>query len=158
MYSAVILPKSINTSAQWSKSFLYNVNLSLSREKLKQVKESLNSIHHKDIDSIYEKSSTIRRTLENVLKIESCFREIEYKKSYSQQLLGDLTGALKNYHEETVKSTFGKMAEWANELSHDTGLPVTKAKAIELCNLVIGYTEQVIQKINGNSSENGIDT
>ncbi|MBI5294454.1 MAG: hypothetical protein HY869_03185 [Chloroflexi bacterium] len=153
LYSVVILPKSLNTSAQWSKFFLYNVNLSLCKRKLEQIREFLASIHHKDIDLIYEKSSTIRRTLENVLKIESCFREIEYKKSYSQQLLGDLTSALKNYHDEPVKSTFGKMAEWANELSHDTGLPVTKTKAVELCNLVADYTEQVVQLINSDASE-----
>ena len=133
--------------------YLYNVNLSLCKNKLEQIKESLATIHHKDIDLICEKSGTIRRTLENVLKIESCFRDVEYKKSYSQQLLGDLISALKSYHDEPVKSTFGEMAEWANELSHDTGLPVIKTKAEELCNLVIDYTRQVIQVVNNDYSK-----
>ncbi len=153
MYSALILPKSVGTSADWSSYFLYNFNLILCENKLEEIKNILIPINPKNHDLIREKSSTIRRTLENVLKIESCFMDIEYKKPYSHQLLGDLIGNLKSKHDRSVKSPFGKMAEWANELSHDSGLPVEKAKAQELCNLVLDYAKQVRKAIDERFSE-----
>ena len=149
MYSALILPKTTSLTAGASESFLFNFNLLLAKDKFESIEKELALIPEEKTDLICEKSSTIRRTLESVLKIECCYKGIEIDKSYSLQLLGDLIKGLKKDYGPTGNMTFGKLAEWANQLSHDTGLPIIKSRAQELCELCLKYTETLRRSIIG---------
>ena len=74
-------------------------------------------------------------------KVEYCYRKVEPKKHYSKLLLGELFGHLKSFHDENIVTLYGRIAEWSNELSHDSGIPVTKDKVEALCAISWAYLE-----------------
>lgn len=140
IHSVLIIPKRSGLSRRDSKFFLYNYNVSIALERLKNLQRTLSGIVDDDIEQLCEKANTIRRILENILKVECCYREVEFNKPYSKLRLGDLLKSLKGYHDE-INITFSKVAEWTNELSHDSGVPVQKQKVESLCLFCILYTE-----------------
>src|SRR5690606_22173716 len=93
-----------------------------------KVEGSLKSIDDDDTDAICEKANTLRRSMENLLKIELCYRDITPSKNYSQMLIGDLWKLLKDFHSEEIKQIISKFIQLSNELSHDSGISVDKTK------------------------------
>jgi hypothetical protein len=156
IYSTLIIPKRSKLKSLDSKIFLYECNIHLVMEKLQNLQEALSVVGDDETDVICEKANTIRRTLENVLKIEGCYREVELKKAYSQLQIGDLWGVLKDYHPESIRFIFGKLIEWSNELSHDSGIPVKKEKAEALSALAMAYVELLRLEIDNKYSSSKI--
>lgn len=143
LYSLLILPKRSGLNSNDSKVILFEANLFEGLLRLEKIRKELEKLNENDIDLICEKSNTVRRVLENVLKIECCYRfmEINLKKNYSQLRLGDLTKLVKKYQDDPTKLILKKITTWANELSHDSGFPIEIEKAKVLCLLSIAYTE-----------------
>lgn len=141
IYSLLILPKNAVGASNNSKQILYDCNLYECMDRLKKTLHAISELKESDFDKICEKSNTVRRVLENVFKIECCYREVPVKKSYSQLRLGDLIALIKRYKDDTEKLLLNKVAQWSNELSHDSGIPIEKNKAELLCLLSLIYTE-----------------
>lgn len=142
-HSILILPKDRRIDSHTSKKILYDYNFKEALHRIKKVKKELIDVEKNDFDVICEKSNTVRRILENILKIESCHRDVKLKKPYSQVLLGDLNSVLKGYHQTNNSSIYDTilttMIIWTNELSHDSGLPIDKDKAVLLCSMLERY-------------------
>ena len=158
IYSILILPKNTGLSSVDSGHLLFEINILLALDKLSQIRKTLTKIDDEDIDQICEKATTVRRTLENVLKVECCYREVPLKKEYSKLLLGDLSGALKNFYNTlpepekpfyTEQSAWilSSLAGWSNELSHDSGVPVERKKAEMVAALSWMYTQMLLLQL-----------
>lgn len=144
LYGAVIVPKGVGAPSVASRKLLFDANLRRVLGRLTAAYQVLEKTPDSESDAIAEKGNTIRRALEQALKIEICYRDMEVKKPYSQLLLGDLLALLKDYQEEDgFKIIYGKLAEWANELSHDTGRPVKQSNALLLAIFSIAYVEML---------------
>lgn len=142
IFSTVILPKNIGINASTSKELLFAYNLMYCTDRILKVINDVTT-GEEELDFLCEKSNTLRRVMENILKIECCYRyrQINVKKSYSELLLGDLIGLVKEFRSEEQRSNLTIIVRLANELSHDSGKPVTKIKTFELANLVKKYCE-----------------
>lgn len=141
IHSMLIIPKNCNLSVGDSKEILFEFNLDQCLKRTEAVKEEVEIIDEFDVDQICEKANTLRRILENSLKIELCYRDITINKGYSQLLLGDLIAKVKNFYDDKFQVIFGKMVSLSNELSHDSGKPITRAKVYLLYTLVFLYIE-----------------
>lgn len=104
LFTVLIVLKHTNIRANASKTLLYQHNLRLVDESLSRVESSLRTLNPDDSEAICEKANTVRRNTENILKLECCYREIELRKTYRQALLGDLWGALKTIHSESIQT------------------------------------------------------
>ena len=151
IFSTLIIPKDLNINASVSKKILFAFNIENSIERINRVDFDLNE-KDEEVDFICEKSNTLRRIMENILKIECCYRykQIRVKKSYSELLLGDLVGLIKKFRSEGEKVNLNSIVRLANELSHDSGKPVTKIKALQLVTLVKDYCEALDREIHAN--------
>lgn len=132
IFTVLILPKMMNTPSSMSKYLLYLINLDEIWDSINQCKDILSDISgasKSDSDLVCEKSNTVRRNMEIILKIECCFRNINTNKPYSQLRIGDTWGLLKKYHSETTTNLVSRFIKWSNEFSHDTGVEVNKSKA-----------------------------
>jgi hypothetical protein len=148
LYTMAILPKNSGLSSFDSKKILYHHNLNRCRFRLNIIVEELKKVQEGNIDIICEKANTVRRILENILKLECCYREIEASKNYSEMLLGDLIRSIKSYKSDTEKQLLNKLVVWLNELSHDAGRPVVLAKAHLSALLLIIYLEAFRYEVN----------
>jgi hypothetical protein len=149
IFSMLILPKNSSLNSFDSKSLLFDYNLNDCLKRIEKVENSLNNENIDDEDFICEKANTIRRILENVLKIELCyrFRQVNVKKGYSDLKLGDLIKHLKPHKEEYMLEYLTTMIIWSNELSHDSGIPIIRAKALLLSKYAHLYTNILINDI-----------
>lgn len=146
-YSILLVPKGPHFSSFGSKYLLYHRNLKASYSSLESCKADLDTLAATKRDAICEKANTVRRNMEAMLKLESCYRNIRLSKSYSQAKLGDLWGALKSVHSESIKQLMGQFIEWANELSHHSGIPIRKDKALFINMVASLYAELFMQEI-----------
>lgn len=153
IFSSLIIPKNIGVSASQSKNLLFAYNLWNCNDRISTAVVDLES-KSESTDLICEKSNTLRRVMESILKIECCYRyrQLSVKKSYSQLLLGDLIKIINDYRSDDEKSRLNRIVRLSNELSHDSGKPVTKKKALELVNLVKNYCENLDLEIHSNPS------
>lgn len=151
IFSTLIIPKNLDISASTSKKILFAFNLENSIERVNKVTFDL-SQQDEEIDFICEKANTLRRVMENILKIECCYRyrQIRVKKSYSELLLGDLVRLMKGFRNNSEKINLNTIVRLANELSHDSGKPVTVVKALQLATLVKEYCEALDREIDIN--------
>jgi hypothetical protein len=138
-YSLLVVPKKMRFRPEASKLLLYYKNFDLIDATLRRCEKELAEMDPEDTATVSEKANTIRRSMEILLKIECCYREIELKKAYSAARIGDLWGALKKYHSEPVLKFMATFIEWANELSHDTGAPIWKVKADFILIVALDY-------------------
>ena len=145
--SVIIVPKRTGFSTRDSKFILYQYNVVQAVLRLRKVMVETGKITERDTDFLFEKANTIRRIMENVLKVECTYRGLELNKNYSKFLLGDLIKLLENFHDADTKTSFGKIAQWANELSHDSGIPATKEKVMFLCETALDYAVNFLQSI-----------
>lgn len=143
IHSMLILPKNSGLDVSDSKEILFMFNLDECLRRLEAVKEEVERVDDYDIDQICEKANTLRRILENSLKIELCFRDITLNKGYSQLLLGDLIAKVKSFYDEKFQVIFGRMVSLSNELSHDSGKPIHRAKVYLLYAMVLLYIEHL---------------
>jgi len=151
IFSCLIIPKGLNISASTSKALLFAYNLDMSEKRIIRAEFEITN-GPDDTDNICEKSNTLRRVMENMLKIECCYRykQMKVKESYSNLLLGDLIKLVRNFRNDEEKLNLNSIVRLANELSHDSGKPVTKEKALELLALVKEYLRVLASEIASN--------
>lgn len=143
IFSSIILPKGLHISPSRTSRLLYDINLIDSNERLNKIKEDIEKDKTNNKDFICEKANTARRIFEYVLKVECCYRykQIDVRKDYSNMLLGNLVGLLKDFREEHTIQVLNKIVEWSNELSHESGKPIKKEKALSLIYFIMLYTD-----------------
>ena len=149
-FTVLIVPKKLRIPAHTSKAFLYHHNLEEIDASLDRCEKALEKSNNNDIEAICEKANTTRRSMETLLKLECCFREIETSKPYSQARMGDLWGLLKAYHSASIQSMMSRFIQWANELSHDTGTPVDRNKAQSIALIARMYAKLFSLEIQQN--------
>ena len=143
IFSLAIVPKRSGIGSHDSKEMLYSHNFRVGLERLNRVVASLDSLPAERHDEIAEKVNTVRRIMEFVLKVECCSRELDLSKNYSQVLLGDLIARVKPLKEPAMQAVLGRLAEMANEFSHDSGKPIDHSKAKVVALLALAYTSLV---------------
>lgn len=148
VFTMLIVPKHTRIPAHASKALLYQHNLALVDESLARSEQALADVQASSTETICEKANTIRRNTETLLKLECCFRGIETAKPYSQARIGDLWGLLKAYHTEDTQTLVSRFIQWANELSHDTGVPVERSKAQAIALFARMYVKMFAQEVS----------
>lgn len=143
IFSMIIIPKNFGASASLSKKALFSYNLAESRIRLNRVKEELEKEDLTNEDLICEKANSVRRIFEYVLKVELCYRyrQVCVKKDYSDLMLGDLMNLVKPYRDDTTNELLKQITMWLNELSHESGRPIKREKALALSFMTILYTD-----------------
>lgn len=153
IFSMIIIPKNSWMNAFDSKQGLLSYNISDSLFRLNKVKVELENEKLEDEDIICEKSNTVRRILEYVLKVELCYRyrQVTVKKDYSDLMLGDLIKLIKPFREKEIGEFLTKMTVSSNELSHESGKPITREKALLLVYMASLYTSLLKSEMNLNT-------
>lgn len=162
IYSILIIPKDTAGSAFFSTQMLFLYNYNKCMERLSRIRTSLLRENLSE-DDICEKSNTIRRIFEYILKVECCYeREFNtealwgdtidsdhfiFRSDYADALLGELIKILKVVKSEDEIAQMNKVVRLSNELSHDSGKKVTITKARELLDLVATYCLRLGKKI-----------
>lgn len=156
IYSLLIIPKNTAGSSRMSLEMLFKINFHFCLQRLEKIEAFMKS-NKLDEDDICEKSNTIRRIMESFFKIECCYQNrfrflfdddvkisemyrFNFKKEYKSMLYGDLVKLLKPIKTEGEKRMIKQISIISNELSHDSGLPITLDKLKELLKLSIEYT------------------
>lgn len=147
LYTAAILPKAMGIPTSASRNLLFSANLQRVRASLQRAAIALQRVSPDDIDTICEKTNTIRRNWEQALKIEIVYRDLRPNESYSSLLLGDLIKLLKDVHTSATNTPIGRIIGWANELSHDAGRAIEVQKAQEIAAHVSMYVESLKNQI-----------
>lgn len=162
-----IIPKILSISAYDSKKYLYLYNNDVLGERLENCLNKLSNQIGKtkdkeEIDDFIKMyGNQIRTVAEAFFKLVTCFYNLKNKKKdYNKLLLGDLISPLKqNVYTNTDddKSRLNKIAQIANDLSHDTGLPIKFEDIRELYNNLIYYIRDFKQKILSNDNMNKLN-
>jgi hypothetical protein len=147
LYTAAILPKAMGIPTSASRSLLFTANLERVRASLQRAATALQRVSPDDVDTICEKTNTIRRNWEQALKIEVVYRDLRPNDSYSNLLLGELIKLLKDVHSSTTSTPLGRIIGWANELSHDAGRAIEVHKAQEITAHVSAYVDSLRKQI-----------
>ena len=156
-----IIPKQLTINAQESKQKLYLYNTVALEERLKNCMQKLESQinttkDREDIDDFIKMyGNQIRTVAEALFKLVTCFyhEKFDFKeknKEYNDRLLGDLISPLKKYvytsqDDELHLSTIVRIA---NELSHDSGLPLKIADIGELYMWLVYYISDFKERIS----------
>lgn len=128
-----IIPKQLNVHPQDSEKLLYMFGVEKCEKELKaaldKIKRSDKLGKEEQRKKIKAAAHDMRTVAESLFKLIMCFYQEEYHykvSNYDDLTLGDLTGPLKKtiYKEEEEKKKLNKIAETANDLSHDSGNPV----------------------------------
>ncbi len=126
LFSVAILPKGLRISSYVSKKLLYIENANELIKRLNDINTSLAIIDDSSSDSLAEKTNTVRRILENLLKVYSCHLGLTYPKPYSRLMIGELIqGVIENIGADEKKN-IEKLTESLNRGSHDSGKPLSK--------------------------------
>lgn len=156
-----IIPKCFIINTQESKRHLYLYNAVALEERLKNCMQKLDSQikttkDREDIDAFIKMyGNQIRTGAEALFKLVTCFyhEKFDFKgkdKEYNDRLLGDLISPLKKYvytsqDDELRLSTIVRVA---NELSHDSGLPVKIADIGELYEGLVYYISNFKERVS----------
>jgi hypothetical protein len=153
IFSMLIIPKNSGISSFDSKKALLSYNLSDALSRLDKVRNELEDESLSDEDIICEKSNSIRRIFEYVLKVELCYRyrQISVKKDYSDLMLGDLKKLVSPFREDSINDFLTRITIWTNELSHESGKPIRREKAVAVNYMTILYTQLLSSEIDLNA-------
>ncbi|GAL86068.1 hypothetical protein MYP_3297 [Sporocytophaga myxococcoides] len=164
IYSVAIIPKNTSLCADRSQELLFKINFNECMQRLQKRRLQLLEIDKSDEDSICEKANTARRIFEFILKIECCLIEhkvsfwgfentgsASFKEDYSELLLGPLQAMVKRYKPKNRQDELTKIINIGNKLSHDSGEAIDKKEAIDLYDLMIEYTKELLELIKDHS-------
>ncbi len=156
-----IIPKGLTIGAHKSEQYLYLYNNETLNERLKSCMKKLgNQIgitkDKEDIDDFIKMyGNQIRTVAEAFFKLVTCFYHEKYDfkekdKEYNDRLLGNLISPLKKhvYISKDDESHLSTIVRVANELSHDSGLPVKFTDIGELYMWLIYYISDFNQRIS----------
>jgi hypothetical protein len=146
LFSVLIAPKGMGITSGISKKILYAENAKDLLNRLSANEKALKAIDKLDSDALSEKSNTIRRILESMLKIYSCYFDRTYEKPYSRLLLGDLAAGLREHLDEGERKIIDHLIECLNPDSHDSGRPVSKER-IQICNMFVSELVRILEVV-----------
>lgn len=161
-----IIPKGLHLSANDSEHFLYLYNLESLKKRMDEGMTKLCNQLRKtkdkeEIDGFVKMYGNLLRTIaEAMFKLVMCFYHEKYdfkqkNSEYNDRLLGDLTSPLKKYvyTTENDKEHIEVITRVANELSHDTGLPVDFKDLGEMYIWLKYYMDDFKNKIDAHDNE-----
>lgn len=145
-----IIPKCLMIQPQYSEKILYSINLQNCEKRLNNAINEVCKIKRRKTSKIDKEENlkqignSLRRIAENMFKLILCFHQEIYKfkpQDYNERLLGDIINPIKQniYNTEEDKGRFVEIAIIANDLSHETGKPVTYDMLIKLHSLLLYY-------------------
>lgn len=156
-----IIPKCLIINTQESKRHLYLYNAAALEERLKNWMQKLDSQikttkDREDIDAFIKMyGNQIRTGAEALFKLVTCFyhEKFDFKgkdKEYNDRLLGDLISPLKKfvYTSQDDELRLSTIVRVANELSHDSGLPVKIADIGELYEGLVYYISNFKERVS----------
>lgn len=162
-----IIPKRFIINAQESERYLYLYNTESLEERLKSCIQKLKSQikttkDKEDIDDFIKMyGNQIRTIAEAFFKLVTCFyhKKFDFKgkdKEYNDRLLGDLISPLKKqvYTSTDDELHLSTIVRVANELSHDSGLPVKITDIDELYKWLRYYISDFKEKISSDKDRN----
>jgi hypothetical protein len=165
IYSVAILPKNTYLGSDESQELLFTLNFNNCLERLLKRKEQLMLADNDDEDTICEKANTGRRIFEFVLKIECCLIEhyafllgydaknqASFPNDYDKLSLGILSGLIKKNKPINRQQDLEKIISFCNELSHDSGHAIIKDEAIDLFDIMISYTSELVELIKSHKN------
>ena len=155
-----IFPKMIGINTQDSEELLYYCNLDRFTKSLKRADKKLKEIaaaqlpKDEEEEEIKNEGNRVRRVAEGLFKLMLCYYKDRChlkSKNYNDRLLGDVTSPLKKYvlKETDDETRLGEIARIANDLSHDTGNPVSynDVKALKRdIEYYIGYLKKKVEE------------
>lgn len=146
-----IFGKNYNLRSQKSSNYLYQYNLRKIKRRLFLIKDALLDIPvanqpKEDIEyAIKQQGNALRTCAENMFKVLYAIKkaEVNYtikKDNYDDIKLGDLIPfAKKVYTSEDDAINLNQITKLSNDLSHDSGNPVSIVDAIALLHLLLTY-------------------
>lgn len=155
-----IIPKGLTIRPQDSEEYLYLYNIEMLNKRIvriwRKLDDSINSTD--DIDELEDfmkmYGNQLRCVAEGLFKLVTCFYFAKYKfknrdKEYNDRRLGDLTSPLKShvYKSQKEKDDLAKLVKIANELSHETGLPIEYPALEEMYNYIIDFIKDFEVKV-----------
>lgn len=156
-----IIPKGLMISAQKSEQYLYLYNNDALEQRLRNCMQKLDNQlkttkDKEEIDDFIKMYGNQMRTVaEALFKLIICFyhKKFDFRekdKEYNDRLLGDLTKPLKThvYTSKDDESNFATIVRVANELSHDSGLPVKITDIGEMYMWLLYYISDFNEKIS----------
>lgn len=159
IYSILAIPKN-SVDNHISVRVLYHINYIEARNRLVAVFNKTKN--EKSEDEIRAMANTVRSIFEFILKIECCYsnelhlrsltteneiKTISFKKDYSDLKLGELVKLLRPNKTEDEIKTMNKIATTCNELSHDSGKPVSMDKLYEVVKLTLNHIDSLIELV-----------
>lgn len=153
-----IIPKNVSITPQDSESLLYEYNVESLSKRLsvswKELGDRLKAATDKDKKTEYIKQcgNQMRNVAEGLFKLMVCFYHERHHlkfKDYNCMMLGDLINPLKKnvYTSEDEARELKKIERIANDLSHDSGLPVKISDLGELYIWLKSYLDDFRVKI-----------
>ena len=115
--------------------------------RLQETMIKLNSIDENDIDSLFDMGNRIRRIIEYFFKYFCAYRNIklDLMQKYQHINLGVLKKKIKkDYPNIMIKQ---KIIDMSNELSHDSGVIITKAEIEEFLSEVVELIETMFNML-----------
>ena len=147
-FSIAILPKGLRVGTDVSTKLLYIENANELIKRLNNIHKSLATIDELSPDDLSEKTNTVRRILENLLKIYSSYLRITYPKPYSKLMLGDLMQAVKGHLAVGEQKGIEKLIESLNRGSHDSGKPLSKQEILDYNDSVTHLVYRLLKDAN----------
>lgn len=154
-----IIPKKPRLNPRDSEKLLYNYNLNNWEKQLdralcklqKELKFCKDKEDEEDVIRLY--GNKMRRVAEGLFRLIMCFYNNLLNsdpKDYNSRLLGNTISLLKEtiYTTEDEKQRLERIRCIANELSHETGNPVTSVDIQELHELLKDFTDDFRSKID----------
>jgi hypothetical protein len=147
VFSFAILSKGLRLKANDSRLILLQANFEEIQSRLEKTKKEISLIDNNNFDLFYEKTNTVRRIFENLLKLFALDFGIKFKKPYCRLLAGDLIEELKGYFDSNEIKAIEKITELLNPYSHDSGKPIEKQKIVLSCSIIEMFSELLKIKI-----------
>ena len=156
-----LIPKGLGINPQDSEKFLYQIGLAQCEENLKEALDrlkGLNKLTPEDQRRLLKAvGNEMRNAAESLFKLILCFHQEKYhfkvaNTNYDDMKLGILTGPLKNtiYTSDFEKERLSDIPRIANDLSHDSGNPVSIKDAgllyISIMYFVSDFKESIRRK------------
>ncbi len=152
LYTIALAPKGRSTPPGLCRELLFKANLRTLTGRLMAVIKSVDDSVTDD-DFLREKGNTARRILEQALKIHAIYSRCDsFDKPYGQLQLSDLTGKLWPHMPPSIRQLLSRAAEWANDLSHDSGRPANGERVRALAQRIYVYVTALGLAIEGRST------
>ena len=156
-----IIPKGLMIHPQDSDKYLYLYNTEMLYKRImriwRRLDESMKSTDDIDEQEDFIKmyGNQLRCVAEGLFKLVTCFYFEKYEcrerdREYNNRFLGDVVAPLKKhvYKSQMEMDYLAKIARTANELSHETGLPIKYSDLEEMYNNIMFFILDFKEKVD----------